>query len=155
DLASVTYSRHRGFHRRRIHHIPAQRQPGANPRRDREKIPLEQFVRLAIIGGGSWGTALAIVLAPRFDEIRLWVFESDLAERISRTRENDVFLPGFSLGNNIAITSELRAATAGAEVVLGVMPSRYGRGIYTQLATYVGRSATVVSATKGLEQGTL
>ncbi|MBZ5586903.1 MAG: glycerol-3-phosphate dehydrogenase, partial [Acidobacteriia bacterium] len=49
--------------------------------------------RLAIIGAGSWGTALALVLAPRFQRITLWVFEPDLAARMARTRVNDVYLP--------------------------------------------------------------
>ena len=53
--------------------------------------------RLAIIGAGSWGTALAIVLAPRFEEIRLWVYEEDLARQLRETRENSIFLPGFHL----------------------------------------------------------
>ena len=53
--------------------------------------------RIAIIGAGSWGTALAIVLAPRFELIRLWVLEADLVERMLSTRSNDVYLPGFSL----------------------------------------------------------
>ncbi|MGH9657360.1 MAG: NAD(P)H-dependent glycerol-3-phosphate dehydrogenase, partial [Bryobacteraceae bacterium] len=53
--------------------------------------------RLAIVGGGSWGTALAVVLAGRFERVHLWVYESDLAERMAATRVNDVFLPGFSL----------------------------------------------------------
>ena len=52
---------------------------------------------IAIIGAGSWGTALAIVLAPRFERIRLWAYETDLVERMAATRVNDVFLPGFSL----------------------------------------------------------
>ncbi|MEK7754778.1 MAG: glycerol-3-phosphate dehydrogenase, partial [Acidobacteriota bacterium] len=48
--------------------------------------------RLAIIGAGSWGTALSVVLAPRFESIRLWVYEADLAGRMAQTRENDLFL---------------------------------------------------------------
>ena len=52
---------------------------------------------LAVIGAGSWGTALAIVLAPRFPQVRLWVYEPDLAERMRETRDNDVYLPGCSI----------------------------------------------------------
>ena len=52
---------------------------------------------LAIIGAGSWGTALAIALGPRFQRIRLWVYEKDLAERLLQTRVNDVYLPGLEI----------------------------------------------------------
>jgi glycerol-3-phosphate dehydrogenase (NAD(P)+) len=110
-------------------------------------------MRLAILGAGSWGTALAIVLAPRFEEIRLWVYEKDLAARLGQTRENDVFLPGFKLPENVAVTVELRDV-ADAGMVLGVMPSRYARRIYSEAGPYLNDSMTFVSATKGLEQET-
>lgn len=111
-------------------------------------------MRLAILGAGSWGTALAIVLAPRFSTVRLWVFESDLAARLRASRENDVYLPGFQVPDNVEIVTELRAA-AGSEILLGVMPSRFARSIYTQAAPFLNTSTVFVSATKGLEQGTL
>ncbi|HLH40227.1 MAG TPA: NAD(P)H-dependent glycerol-3-phosphate dehydrogenase [Bryobacteraceae bacterium] len=111
-------------------------------------------MKLAILGGGSWGTALAIALAPRFDEIRLWVFEKDLAERLHRSRENDVFLPGFRLPENVQVTADLGDA-AGAGIVLGVTPSRHARAVYSAAAPYFNPSMIFVSATKGLEQNTL
>lgn len=104
--------------------------------------------RLSILGGGSWGTALAIALSGRFDEIRLWVHEADLAETMRRTRENPVFLPGFSLPPNIVPDSSI---CADADWVLGVMPSQFARRVYSKLEG----SAPIVSATKGLEQGSL
>jgi glycerol-3-phosphate dehydrogenase (NAD(P)+) len=108
-------------------------------------------MRLAIIGGGSWGTALAIVLAPRFERVHLWVYEADLAERMRRTRENDVYLRGCALPENVDISTELGAA----EIVLGVMPSRHARRLYTNALPHYDPSTIFVSATKGLEQGTL
>ena len=63
---------------------------------------------LAIIGGGAWGTALSCVLAPRFGEVRLWVKEADLAQRIAVSRVNDVFLPGVRLPDNV-IAQPLRS----------------------------------------------
>lgn len=54
--------------------------------------------KLAIIGGGGWGTALACVLSPRFDSVTLWMHEADLAVTVQRTRVNPVFLPGIELG---------------------------------------------------------
>jgi glycerol-3-phosphate dehydrogenase (NAD(P)+) len=110
---------------------------------------------LSILGGGSWGTALAIVLAPRFDRIRLWVFESDLAARMQLSRENDVYLPGFKLPESVVIETSIAAAIDGAEIVLGVMPSRHSRRVFTAAAPQLHRNVTVVSATKGIEQGTL
>ncbi len=97
---------------------------------------------LAIIGGGSWGTALSIVLAPRFDSLRLWVYETDLARRLRATRENDVYLPGLRVPDQVEIVTDLGAALNDAEIVLGVIPSRHARSLFA-------------SATKGLEDGTL
>jgi glycerol-3-phosphate dehydrogenase (NAD(P)+) len=111
--------------------------------------------RLAIIGGGSWGTALAIVLAPRFPEVRLWVYEADLAERMRTTRENDVFLPGFSIPGNVQILNDLRLVIEGAEVVLSVTPSQATRTVYTRMLPRLDAGMLFASATKGLERGTL
>ncbi len=110
---------------------------------------------LAIIGGGSWGSALAIVLAPRFERVRFWVYEKDLAARITQTRENDVYLPGAQLPANVEIHDELGPSLQEAEIVLGVMPSHVARAVYRQAVPYLNPSVAFVSATKGLENGTL
>ncbi|WP_321471726.1 NAD(P)H-dependent glycerol-3-phosphate dehydrogenase [uncultured Paludibaculum sp.] len=110
---------------------------------------------LSVIGGGSWGTALAIVLAPRFERVRLWVYEQDLAERMRTTRRNDVYLPDSTLPANIEVSSDVHASALGAEVVLGVMPSHHARPIYTQLLPVLQPDMLFVSATKGLENGSL
>jgi glycerol-3-phosphate dehydrogenase (NAD(P)+) len=112
-------------------------------------------VTLSILGGGSWGTALAIVLAPRFEQVRLWVFESDLAARMIASRENDVFLAGLSVPGNVEIVSDLQAVIDGASILLGVVPSRYARPLYERVLPALDPAAIVVSATKGLESGTL
>jgi glycerol-3-phosphate dehydrogenase (NAD(P)+) len=113
------------------------------------------MTRLAIIGAGSWGTALAIVLAPRYRQVRLWVNEPDLCEAMVRSRENTAFLPGFALPENIAATTSMRDALEEATIVLGVMPSKYARRVYTDVAPYAREEMIFVSATKGIEQGTL
>ena len=110
---------------------------------------------LAIIGGGSWGTALALVLAPRFERVKLWVYETDLAERMGASRINDIYLPGFSLPPTVEVSSELAAALDGAEIVLSVVPSHLVRGLYEQMRPHLRDSMVFVSATKGLENGTL
>jgi glycerol-3-phosphate dehydrogenase (NAD(P)+) len=113
------------------------------------------LTNLAIIGAGSWGTALAIVLGPRFPRLRLWVYETDLAARMKASRENDVYLPGFLLPPHIEVTSELSKALQDAEVVLSVMPSHLVRGLYQQMVPFLNDSMVFVSATKGLENATL
>jgi glycerol-3-phosphate dehydrogenase (NAD(P)+) len=118
-----------------------------------ENPPL--MTNLAVIGGGSWGTALAIVLAPRFNRVRLWVYEPDLAQRMCTSRENDVYLPGFQLPAKINIHNELASALDGAEIVLSVVPSHLARPLYKQMAPHLTPAMHLVSATKGLETGTL
>jgi glycerol-3-phosphate dehydrogenase (NAD(P)+) len=112
-------------------------------------------LKLAIIGGGSWGTALSIVLAPKFDSISLWVYEADLADRIAKTRENDVFLPGFQVPEKVRITTDLGEAASEAAIILGVMPSQHARSIYSALRPHVGHNPILVSATKGIENNSL
>jgi glycerol-3-phosphate dehydrogenase (NAD(P)+) len=112
-------------------------------------------VKLAIVGGGSWGTALAIVLAPRFEEIGLWVYEPELAAQIAATRENAVYLPGLPLPDQVCPGTDLFRIVEGAEIVVGAMPSQHARGIYSALGPHLGLSAILVSATKGLEKASL
>ena len=113
------------------------------------------MTNLAIIGGGSWGTALAIVLAPRFERVRLWVYEPDLAQRMCTSRENDVYLPGFKVPPNVGVLNDLASALDGAEIVLSVVPSHLVRPLYKQMAPHLTPAMHLVSATKGLETGTL
>jgi len=110
---------------------------------------------LAIIGGGSWGTALSIVLASRFPRIRLWVYEADLAERMARTRQNDIFLPGIALPDNVDPVNDLEAALRGAGTILTVMPSHHVRRLAEAMLPMLRPETILVSATKGIENGTL
>ncbi len=112
-------------------------------------------MKLAILGAGSWGTALSVVLAPRFDRIGLWVYEEDLAQRMSASRANDVFLPGFRLQANVFPTSSLSAALESAEIVIGVVPSHHLRSVFTQAAPYFTDAMVFVSAAKGIETQSL
>ena len=110
---------------------------------------------LAIIGGGSWGTALSVVLAARFEAIRLWVYEADLAARMSARRENDVYLPGFPIPANVRTGAGLPWALEDADIVLGVMPSQHARELYGAMRPHLAPRTILVSATKGLERTSL
>lgn len=110
---------------------------------------------LAIIGAGAWGTALSIVLAPRFERVRLWVYEPDLALRMASAHENDSYLPGCRIPVNVEPLSDLGAALEGAEIVVSVMPSHLVRHSYGRMLPFLNRKMIFVSATKGLENDTL
>jgi glycerol-3-phosphate dehydrogenase (NAD(P)+) len=94
-------------------------------------------------------------LAPRFERIRLWAHETDLVERMAASRINDVFLPDFRLPDNVEPVSDLKFALDGAGIVVGVMPSRFARVVYSSMLPHVDAGMQFVSATKGLEKGTL
>lgn len=110
---------------------------------------------LAVIGAGSWGTALAIVLAPRFRTVRLWARRQEQAEALCTARENALYLPGFALPPNVQATADLRAAVKDAEVAMLVIPSRFLRAQAAALAGLLAPETVVISATKGIENGTL
>jgi glycerol-3-phosphate dehydrogenase (NAD(P)+) len=111
--------------------------------------------KLAIVGGGAWGTALACILAPRFETTGLWVFEPDVAERLESTRINDRFLPGVLLPPSVLARHALESVLEGADLVLSVTPSHVLRATYAAVTPLLAPSAVLVSATKGLEEGTL
>jgi glycerol-3-phosphate dehydrogenase (NAD(P)+) len=112
-------------------------------------------MNLAIIGGGSWGTALSLLLAPRFQTVHLWVYEPELTRRMSATRETSVFLPGFRLPENVSPSPLLAETLEQADMVVGVMPSQHARELYTAMLPHLAPDSILVSATKGLEKGSL
>jgi glycerol-3-phosphate dehydrogenase (NAD(P)+) len=111
------------------------------------------LTRIAILGGGSWGTALAIVLSrsPQAHEISLWVHDAALAESMRRDRENKVYLPGHALPEQVHVTEEIGESVDGAEIILGAMPSAYARSVYSAAVKHISANTIIVSATKGLE----
>lgn len=122
---------------------------------------------IAILGGGSWGTALSIVLARarRTHGIALWVHDPALAESMARDRENNIYLPGHRLSPEIRVSHRLDEALASATIIVGAMPSAHARPVYTQVRGCIIGSArgsadptdpriAFISATKGLEPAT-
>jgi glycerol-3-phosphate dehydrogenase (NAD(P)+) len=113
-------------------------------------------MRIAILGGGSWGTALSIVLARAHKphEISLWVRDVTLAESIGRERENKLYLPGQKLPEAVRVTHDAAAALENAGVVIGAVPSAHARTVYQRVLPHIVLGAAIVSATKGLEPAT-
>jgi glycerol-3-phosphate dehydrogenase (NAD(P)+) len=112
--------------------------------------------RIAILGGGSWGTGLAVVLSSgrRKHELRLWVRDSTLAASIERDRENKKYLPGISAPDCVKASSNLEEVLHEAQIVVGAVPSAHARGIFALALPHLSRDAAFVSATKGLEPAT-
>jgi len=110
---------------------------------------------IAVIGAGSWGTALSVSLANLGHRIQLWAYEREVVEDIRTHRENRSFLPGFRLPKTVSPTTDLSAALNGVQYVLTVMPSHVCRSLYQQMLAYLHPEMILVSATKGLEEGRL
>ncbi len=112
--------------------------------------------KIAIIGGGSWGTALAIALgrSSRPHRLAIWAHSPDIVDLLRTKRVNEVYLPGFQLPDGVEVTGTLREALGGAEIVLGVMPSAHARELYRAMRPHLETGVVFVSATKGLEPAT-
>jgi glycerol-3-phosphate dehydrogenase (NAD(P)+) len=112
--------------------------------------------RIAILGAGSWGTALSVVLsrARKTHDISLWVHNAELAEALQNHRENNSYLAGVRLPAGIRVTHDIPLALAAAQVVIGAVPSVHARAVYSLALPWVTPEMIFVSATKGLEPAT-
>jgi glycerol-3-phosphate dehydrogenase (NAD(P)+) len=114
------------------------------------------MTRIAILGAGSWGTALSIVLsrARKRHEISLWARNAQLAEALQLQRENTTYLTGVRLPDGIRTTPNIAEALTSAQIVIGAIPSVHARAVYTQALQSITKEMMFVSATKGLEPET-
>jgi glycerol-3-phosphate dehydrogenase (NAD(P)+) len=113
------------------------------------------MTKIAILGGGSWGTALSIVLSRSHKphDVSLWMRDPALAYAVSKSRVNDLYLPGCPIPAEVAVTTDLANALAHSDIIVGAMPSAYARVVYSRALTFIEKT-TFVSATKGLEPST-
>ena len=111
---------------------------------------------IAVIGAGAWGTALSIVAARSGNHrVRLWAYEAEVREAITKRRENAQFLPGQPIPENVEVTGDFAEALANARIVISVMPSNHCRRLFEGMLRYLRPEMLFVSATKGLEEGSL
>lgn len=111
--------------------------------------------KVAVIGAGSWGTALAFLLGEKGFNVSLWVYETELADEISKKRVNPTYLPNVHLPETIVPCTRLKDAMEDAEVILSVIPTQYTRSVFQDSGAFIPEDAHVVSASKGIENGTL
>ncbi|SDC63187.1 NAD(P)H-dependent glycerol-3-phosphate dehydrogenase [Actinokineospora iranica] len=111
--------------------------------------------KITVLGAGSWGTAFAKVLADAGQPVTLWARRRDVADAVTRDRENGDYLPGIRLPDNLAATSDPRVALDGADTVVLAVPSQSLRHNLTAWRSLLAPDATLVSLAKGIERGTL
>ena len=109
---------------------------------------------IAVIGAGSWGTTLANLLAEKSKSVMLWVFEEELFLTMEQKRENEIFLPGIRLSENLHLTHSLEEAFTGKNILVCALPSHAVQESFRQGQTYLREGVLVISATKGLEDET-
>jgi glycerol-3-phosphate dehydrogenase (NAD(P)+) len=112
-------------------------------------------IRISVIGGGSWGTAIAFIMAEKGYPVRLWVFEPELPEMINTARENRLFLPGIKLPDGITATHSMEEAVGETDLILFVVPSHVARRVMAQMAPSLRENTPLVIATKGIENDSL
>ncbi len=110
---------------------------------------------VGVIGSGTWGTTLALLLTNEGSEIVLWEHRPERAEDMQLQRENAAFLPGIHLPESLRVTSNIAEAARDRDMLLLVTPSQRMRENVRLLAPYVGKDTILVSASKGIEIGSL
>ena len=111
---------------------------------------------IAIVGAGAWGTALSIVAGRNGNHrVRLWAHEKEVCASVKDRHVNDLFLPGQTIPPGVHATNDLGEALQGAEIVISVMPSNHCRRLFQNMQPFVRPEMLFVSATKGLEDGSL
>ena len=112
--------------------------------------------QIAVIGAGAWGTGLAIVLGRKgAHRVRIWAHEREVCDAINREHVNHAFLADRRIPDTVSAGNDLAAVLAGADIVVSVMPSQHCRELFAGMRSLLAPSALIVSATKGLEEGSL
>jgi len=110
---------------------------------------------IAVIGAGSWGTALANLLALKGYQVKLWVYEPELGEILTGKRENTYYLPGITLDGRIEPCLDIVEVARGQTILVSAVPSQLVRSIIAQLAPHLSAKPLIITASKGIEKGSL
>ncbi len=110
--------------------------------------------QVSVIGAGSWGTALAVLLANNGHEVTIWSHDPHEVEMLSKKREQQEKLPGVKLPDNVNVLSDMKESLTGKDVVVMAVPSPVVRSVAKQMAPYISDGQVIVNVAKGIEDGT-
>lgn len=110
---------------------------------------------ISVIGAGSWGTTLACLLSLKGYDVTLWVHEKTLAEEMYEKRVNSTYLPDIRIPDDVKITDDIEHAVKKARYVLNAVPAQYTRSVFQDAFSHMGGDVIVISASKGIERGSL
>jgi len=112
---------------------------------------------IAVIGAGAWGTTIANLLAGKGRSVKIWAFEKETVENINRDKENKVFLPGIKLSGNIFASDDLDEIVPSSGHIICAIPTKFLRNVLKLISEYrdLPNKASILSAVKGIEKGTL
>lgn len=111
--------------------------------------------RIGIVGAGSWGTALALLLSEKGLNVLLWGHRQDHVDKLQKTRENQTHLPGHRFPENLEVTTDLEKVASSCKVLCLVVPSQKMRNVFRRLVGYLSNESIVISASKGIENESL
>ena len=110
--------------------------------------------KICVLGAGSWGTALALVVAKKGYNVSMWTLSEDQCQKVNSTRENVDYLPGVNIPKNIHITTDLKEVINDSSVIVLSVPSQAIRSVCKQIKPFVNKNQIVVDVAKGLEKET-
>jgi glycerol-3-phosphate dehydrogenase (NAD(P)+) len=110
---------------------------------------------ITVVGGGSWGTSIAHLLADNGHLVHLWVYEQELVSEILNKGENSLYLPGFKLHTGIKPTCSMQEALSSCSAMIFVVPSHVARKVLQQIVPHLPTELPIISASKGIEDDTL
>ncbi|MEK6454578.1 NAD(P)H-dependent glycerol-3-phosphate dehydrogenase [Caldifermentibacillus hisashii] len=110
---------------------------------------------LTVLGAGSWGTALSLVLADNGHDVRLWSYHKEQAEKINQTKMNEKYLPDILLPETIIAYHDLEEAIKNCEIIIVAVPTKAVREVMKKLLNYIKNPVTIVHVCKGIEPGSL
>ena len=113
------------------------------------------MAKISVLGAGSWGTALAVVLHKNGHEVTIWSIAQDEIDMLKKEREHKDKLPGVKIAEEIGLTTDLKEAISGRDMLVVAVPSPYIRSTAKSMAPYVEDGQLLVSVAKGIEEGTL